>query len=434
MTDKPADRHQANQSQAPAPVTSTTSSLGSLRQRALVVAGEITASGFKLVNAIVFAYGPKETLKHAVSTIGHISPSSSAADKEQHDHDTPPRLRLVRHIGQGQCGTVFALVGTGMVLKISNGPAKNDVLFQDCQIHKHVEEVFAAIPSAQRPDVSIPQFRSWINPLNEIFWRDMPPNALSGFSKGYALLSERIFPLPAPIRDAIFDRYAPKELLGARQKAAALAEQKNQDCLVRVYLGRRMNKERTAVNFKLRNFELHVDEIEDLALVGLSAAACSSAMAQSLAVMHWGANIDASDVEFVLGSAPMIKAVPTRQEILSMGPDGAMYPSKSLNFKAGSVGLWLLDFNECNEFDPKEASWLEVLVKGFFWNDPYYPRPDAMCGSSGREKQLWIVFKEAYLDATKGMYDGEFQKAVAFIEAIEAEGRKRASDKSLFSA
>jgi len=233
MTDKPADRHQANQSQAPAPVTSTTSSLGSLRQRALVVAGEITASGFKLVNAIVFAYGPKETLKHAVSTIGHISPSSSAADKEQHDHDTPPRLRLVRHIGQGQCGTVFALVGTGMVLKISNGTAKNDVLFQDCQIHKHVEEVSAAIPSAQRPDVSIPQFRSWINPLNEIFWRDMPPNALSGFSKGYALLSERIFPLPAPIRDAIFDRHAPKELLGARQKAAALAEQKNQDCLVR---------------------------------------------------------------------------------------------------------------------------------------------------------------------------------------------------------
>ncbi|KAK1094131.1 hypothetical protein LTR48_000907 [Friedmanniomyces endolithicus] len=302
----------ANQSQAPAPVTSTTSSLGSLRQRALVVAGEITASGFKLVNAIVFAYGPKETLKHAVSTIGHISPSSSAADKEQHDHDTPPRLRLVRHIGQGQCGTVFALVGTGMVLKISNGTAKNDVLFQDCQIHKHVEEVSAAIPSAQRPDVSIPQFRSWINPLNEIFWRDMPPNALSGFSKGYALL---------------------------------------------------MNKERTAVNFKLRNFELHVDEIEDL---GLNAAAYSSAMAQSLAVMHWGANIDASDVEFVLGSAPMIKAVPTRQEILSMGPDGAMYPSKSLNFKAGSVGLWLLDFNECNEFDPKEASWLEVLVKGFF--------------------------------------------------------------------
>ncbi|KAK0942578.1 hypothetical protein LTR29_005839 [Friedmanniomyces endolithicus] len=57
-----------------------------------------------------------------------------------------------------------------------------------------------------------------------------------------------------------------------------------------------------------------------------------------------------------------------------------------------------------------------------------------MCGSSGREKQLWIVFKEAYLDATKGMYDGEFQKAVVFIEAIEAEGRKRASDKSLFSA
>ncbi|KAK0355161.1 hypothetical protein LTR02_003845 [Friedmanniomyces endolithicus] len=428
---------QANQSEASvAPVTSMPSSLRSMGQRALVVAGDISANGFRFIKATVFAAedGTRETLKHALPTKSSISLSSSAADREQNSHDVPPELRQVRHIGQGQCGTVFALVGTGMVLKIANGPAKKDVLFQDCQIHKHVEEGFATIPFTQKPDISTPQFRSWISLLNETFWRDMPPNSPTGFSKGYALLSERIFPVPAPLRDAIFDRYAPKELLGARQKAAALAEQKNQDCLVRVYLGRRMNKERTAVNFKLRNFELHVDEIEDLAHVGLSAAAYSSAMAQSLAVMHWGANIDASDVEFVLGSAPMIKAVPTRQEILSMGPDGAMYPRKSLNFKAGSVGLWLLDFNECNEFDPKEASWLEVLVKGFFWNDPYYPRPDTMCGSSGREKELWIVFKEAYLDATKEMYEGELQKAIAFIEAIEAEGRKRASGKSLFSA
>ncbi|KAK0260085.1 hypothetical protein LTS09_005420 [Friedmanniomyces endolithicus] len=365
----------ANQSKAPAPVTSTTSSLGSLGQRALVVAGEIAASGFEFVNAIVFAYGPKETLKHAVSTMGYIAPSSSAVVREQHEHDTPPGWRQVRHIGQGQCGTVFALVGTGMVLKIANGPAKTDVLWQDCLTHKLVEEVFAAIPLALRPDISIPQFRSWINPSTEPFWSDMPPKSPTGFSKGYALLSERIFPLPTPIRDALFNRYAPKELLGARQKAAALAEQKNQDCLVRVYLGRRINKERTVANFKLRNFELHVDEIEDL---GLDADTFSSAMAQSLAVMHWGANIDAGDVEFVLGTAPMIKAVPTRQEILSMGPDGVKYPGKSLNFKAGSVGLWLLDFNECKEFDPTEdASWLEKAGdprEGLFLERPILPQ------------------------------------------------------------
>lgn len=38
-------------------------------------------------------------------------------------------LRKYRHIGQGECGTVFAFIGTDEVIKSPNGANKEDVLY-----------------------------------------------------------------------------------------------------------------------------------------------------------------------------------------------------------------------------------------------------------------------------------------------------------------
>jgi hypothetical protein len=50
-------------------------------------------------------------------------------------------------------------------------------------------------------------------------------------------MSERIFPLPHPLREALVRSFAPS----AVKKSDVLMLDTNKDCLVRVYLGRRMH-------------------------------------------------------------------------------------------------------------------------------------------------------------------------------------------------
>ena len=56
--------------------------------------------------------------------------------------------------------------------------------------------------------------------------------------------------------------------------------------------------------FSLRNYPLHLDQMEELAIPFDHLESYARAMAETLAVMHWGAGMDGNDVEFVLGSHP----------------------------------------------------------------------------------------------------------------------------------
>lgn len=95
--------------------------------------------------------------------------------------------------------------------------------------------------------------------------------------------------------------------------------------------------------------------------------------------------------------------------------------------------MWLLDFNQCQNFEDETDNGMKKLVDGFFWNDPYYPRP----GLKGNKEDMafWNTFKETYLEASKTLLADTLDRSPEeFIAAVEKEGqnRSRGTLKSLF--
>jgi hypothetical protein len=347
--------------------------------------------------------------------------------RDQASHNAAVAKNL-RHIGEGQCGTVYSIAvpnNLQLALKIAKA-GKAEQLWQDYIIHRDIENIWGDLPTSQRPDINIPQTIGWIQPVCEEFWAnyenddDSPP----GFSKGYSLVSKRIYPLPGPLREALFRYFAPPQYKLEASRTAQLAQDKNKDCLVRVYLGRRMNR-RPSPNFKLRNFDLTINEMEDLRL---EPEPFATTMAKTLAMLHWGVGVDANDVEFVLGSAPMMKQPPARSELRSMRIDDPRYRNPILDFDRRQIGLWLLDFNQCATFKHDERG-LKQLVDGFWWNDPYYPRPGS---KHKRDKQLWAKFKEGYLAASEQYIRG-IRESLAAQFIAEVEKRSDKQSQSLFN-
>lgn len=210
------------------------------------------------------------------------------------------------------------------------------------------------------------------------FWDQYLSLFPQGYKEEYGLISSRIFPLPLPVQEAIVDELAPRSIKTA--KASFLQDPANKDCLVRLYLGRRT--ERTGT-FKMRNFDMAVNEMEHL---GLDTRMYAIAMAKTLAIMHWKAGLDANDVEIVLGSSPQVKMTATLSDYESITKDDPMFLEQEFDLEHRSVGIWLLDFDQCQEFSQDDQG-LQQLVRGFFWNDPYYPRPHA---KDTRDHTLWI--------------------------------------------
>ncbi|KXH31600.1 hypothetical protein CSAL01_04597 [Colletotrichum salicis] len=195
------------------------------------------------------------------------------------------------------------------------------------------------------------------------------------------LVSERIPALPLEIRKAIIEVFCPKE-----QRVTARVIRRNNNCLARLYLGRRRQNTRVEGGFELRNFEMTLDKLEILNLDPLQYAA---PMAEALAVMHWETKHDAFDVEFVLASSPR----PTTR-----------------NRRVGEITM-----------DNKGVG---RAARGFWDNDPYYPRPAMEEDSQDTtEAKLWRKFKQVYL-ATSSKILKDDTLARVFIKAVELEGKK----------
>ncbi|KAH6951613.1 zinc finger protein-domain-containing protein [Fusarium avenaceum] len=244
----------------------------------------------------------------------------------------------------GQCGLIFHKNGVETVIKVAR-PFFQDSLYADSLAHRAVQAAFDKQPEA--PICRLPKFHS--------------------YHEETILISEYIPPLPQIVREALIERYCPKV-----KYEDALKDPLNHHCLARVYLGRRRAPNQPLqTNFTLRNFNLHLDQMIEMQLPVVKYA---EAIGEALAVLHWGACIDAYDVEFVLGSEVLSKAEAT-------------------------IRIWVLDFNLCSLFDEEVAIGyptrvIDQLVDSFFENDPYYPRP----GSNGEmEGQLWDTFKAAYI-------------------------------------
>lgn len=324
-------------------------------------------------------------------------------------------------IGKGQCGTIFTLRDTEQVIKLPNTPAKLDELHRDICTHKRVRDAFLTLPSSLRRHVNIPKIGGWVSPSSTEVWQYARLFDADGLTvPNYGLVSERIYPLQAPLRDALLKTIYPRTT--GKDRYTITNKAQNKDCLARIYLGRRnVDRKKTTEpkNISLRNFPLYVDDMERL---GLDTSFFAAVLGGSLAVLHWWAGTDANDVEFVLGGSPQVSAEPAADEFKDMD---ALARAFRHDYTRRSVSIWLLDFNQCRGFGHDDAG-LKMLVDGFWWNDPYYPRPNA---SNVKDRALWTVFAKEYLEVSARLTSSEMPRQ--FIEAVEKRGSKR-SGTSLF--
>ncbi|KAK1637836.1 hypothetical protein BDP81DRAFT_480712 [Colletotrichum phormii] len=297
----------------------------------------------------------------------------------------------LEHIGEGFCATIHDFGSTGQVIKQAKESRKFTELLVDYVAH---QKIYAA-GLHLAVQVCIPRPAEFINSeklgdwYNENRESSKLPDDRSLVSRNMAVLvSERIPALPLEIRKAIIEVFCPKE-----QRVAARVIRRNYNCLARLYLGRRRQNTRVEAGFELRNFEMTLDKLEMLNLDPLQYVA---PMAEALAVMHWETRHDAFDVEFVLASSPR----PTTR-----------------------TAEWASIKTTREPVDGSKSQ--QKAVRGFWDNDPYYPRPAMEEDSQDTtEAKLWRKFKQVYL-ATSSKILKDDTLARVFVKAVELEGKKR---------
>ncbi|KAI0146185.1 zinc finger protein-domain-containing protein [Xylariaceae sp. FL1272] len=321
---------------------------------------------------------PTTKLQQWLSVKTILSTATSSVITQQDAADTADEEPL-EEIGLGQCGVVFSLHGTGQVVKRATG-----IPFFTRQIRPDFEHHIKVYNSHHNLDeVQVPKPFEFVEAEDYLKWQEQHHVAFQGAryrEPACLLVSERITPLPKIIRESLVDQFCPEDL---REQAKAARE--NISCLVRLYLGSRLARVGVAREFSLRNFELTLDRMTE---IGLDPVPFAQGMGSSLARVHWSARICGRDIEYVLGS------IPNRSENTPTSPTDR----GTLNSSKRTVDVWLLDFNQCESISLDDAG-VEMCVKAFWDNDPYYPRP-------ATDKEHWAVFKSAYLRTSADILPG----------------------------
>ena len=308
---------------------------------------------------------------------------------------------IFRRIGQGFCGTVWAdatgSTGTHAMKREDGGPGRS--LYNDYVMH---QAVFQSLCSSLSK-AYVPVCHQYVSSDYQAWWDEHLPRFPKNFQISCnVLVTDRIPPFPKAVRNTIIDLYCPESL-----KTSIRSSEPDQDCLIRLYLGRRRHFQ-TQSRFKafsLRNYPLHLDQIEGLGLDGVLYA---QIMAETLAILYWKAHIDANDVEFVLAPPPRLDHSQGFKEPLA---HNTVIKSHSL----GEHVVWILDFDCCKPISLDEMG-VDQAVTAFYKNDPYYPRPKR--GDLG-DQTLWTVFKDRFLEASETLL--EFGSPEARLPALWVE-------------
>lgn len=323
----------------------------------------------------------------------------------------------------GHCGSVWAKSSNNIAVKREDGgPGRS--LPNEYKIHCRILESLEDFTLDLNSQINLPACYGFLGPQDEA-WTAILPELPPGYTSCNALLSERIPPMERESRQLLIDSYCPDSL---KEKIAT--DKNNEDCLVRPYLGRRRTPGRMSrfSAFSLRNYPLHVDQMEEL---GLNLPKYARAMAESLAFMHWCARIDAKDIEFVL--APARSATTTS---LSLDEDYihealSNYEAPLYDLKAPSLGsaplfedgqlgkhaMWILDFDCCHPITMDKIG-VDQAVVAFYRDDPFYPTPKR---ENGVDTALWEIFREHYIITSHALLkdDGTMQKLpTLFIEKL----------------
>ncbi|KAK3489786.1 hypothetical protein B0T13DRAFT_505777 [Neurospora crassa] len=319
-------------------------------------------------------------------------------------------------IGRGNCGSVWA----ERLSEVDDNSNDNKTVIkrEDCNtgrsitkehdIHKHILTRLAAATMASTSDsnlltgyrVDIPTAIDFIASTSPE-WASLLPRLPKDFQPCKAIRNERIPQMQQHVRQLLAQRFHGGHG-GCGTKGEKLAgvlldlARTEQNCLVRPFLGRRRlprNRPRMISAVSFRNFPLHLDQIEEL---GLPKEQYAMAMADTLAFLHWEAEVDARDVEFLLDFDCCKKT--TMPEVMDDG---------------GKVAT--------------EVAFLEAAAASFWGNDPWYPRPPPPPKSNGNgngnhgagseyqlaDRQLWEMFKGRYLETSQQILEGKGKEIMA---------------------
>lgn len=321
--------------------------------------------------------------------------------ESQHKHSS------LRQIGKGFCGSAWAS-DHGRPLQAAlkredGGPFRS--VRKEWEAHVDILSSLAASRSLGLPIaifINIPQHRAYIDASDHDWWRLQESRFPAQYEHCNTLISERTPPLDREARETIIDKYCPSPL-----QSAVRSNRKDEDCLVRVYLGRRRkNVERPSRFFTLRNKPLYVDQLVEL---GLPIESYAREMADALAIIYWHAHKDANDIEFVIA--------PPRQGEAAIHSD-----------MLGSHRLWVLDFDCVNPITFDDQG-IDRAARAFLRNDPYYPRPDS---NDPMDQDLWRLFADRFIHAST-LILGEENVSIAWrllrrIEELGEDRRARVTD------
>jgi hypothetical protein len=313
-----------------------------------------------------------------------------------------------REIGRGCCGSIWALPNSDWVIKREDISPYRSVL-NDQIMHRRV--IAANNVDEHKLPVRIPTSYEIIEAEDD-WWNtnlDLFPN--SEACRSYR--QERIPAVPLSIRSMLITKYCRESL-----QASTRASKKNEDCLIRLYTGKRRQQRTPGLFFNLRNYGLHVDQMEEL---GLDIITIARALADALAHCYWKARVDANDVEFVL-------APDTTEPHAS---DTAKPHIPVFNLLDTNLVIWMLDY-DCVRPLPLSSSGITQAVQAFWRNDAYFPRPFGF-GHTDADCKLWSVFKTRFLNRSvqilkqDGVGEVELGLPKLWVEYVEAEGARRAA-------
>ena len=301
---------------------------------------------------------------------------------------------------------MFEVPGQDRIIKKAISDGVIDNLWHDFTFGNLIGDKFRAAASWETRGLKVPrapQYMQYCSPEKIDFaeWEQTKRRFPDAHQTPTSFLwAERILPLPKPVREALIDKYC---LPTMAQQAKII--QGNKDCLARLYLGRRRRENKFRRFFSLRNFQIHLDQALEICPEEILRYA--EEMGCALAVMHWLANCDANDVEFVLGSAPTLESfrVTSTSELWQLPVDSVTLPTvKCASFPKRAVHLWVLDFDKVQRMEHNKAG-IAQAIKAAEENDPYYPKPAS--DKSTTEFQLWDAFGRAYLDASKNFIQSQ---------------------------
>ncbi|GAD94091.1 hypothetical protein ANI_1_310014 [Paecilomyces variotii No. 5] len=339
-----------------------------------------------------------------LSRVLSLQPVTSAAFPSVTFHQNYKHISY-RVIGFGQCGLVFERPGRVFAVKVAK-PAYEEALWTDFIAHYEVRRAFLRYQQQHKPDMEchVPKVFSYIPKSNRQWWELNSPLFTDVHETlplpAMALITERIPPLPKVARQVLINKYCPPTL-----RSTVSANHTNRDCLARIYLGRRRPAQAPLPpNFTLRNYNLCLDQMLE---INLPIKSLAFAMGEALALIHWSANVDGYDIEFVMGGEADIynhdmpsSLALTRRELLTMQPHTNIEAVIEANFKRCTTRVWVLDFNLCSLWE-ESTGWenpdalVAQLVIAFYENDPYYPLP---LMERNIDRELWEVFTKAYLE------------------------------------